>query len=78
MNRITKGGGLSSEGPGAGRQATEENRQRSACRPNLTFRSQGDESSIAELAQHNAEFDWWESLTDKERDAQIRWRMEHG
>jgi len=26
----------------------------------------------SELLLHNARFDWWESLSDKERDAQIR------
>jgi len=27
----------------------------------------------SELLLHNARFDWWESLSDKERDAQIKW-----
>lgn len=41
-------------------------------------RSAETSDEAAELLEHLAQFDWWESLTEKERESQIRWRMEHG
>lgn len=29
------------------------------------------------LDEHNARFDWWEKLSDDERERQIKWAMNH-